>query len=130
MRRECFFAALAVCAFGIGTAFAGGSDEPLAQVEQAEQVADEAAPEIVADIAAGEKRYKRECRGCHGPTAKGLASYPKLVGHPSDYIIGRLKQYRAGEKLGPNTPLMAPRAKKLSDEDIANLAGFITSLPE
>ncbi|MEM9145537.1 MAG: c-type cytochrome [Pseudomonadota bacterium] len=77
------------------------------------------------DIEAGAKLYKRECRGCHGPTAKGLASYPKLAGQPQDYLVQRLKQYRAGERLGPNTPLMAPRAKKLSDDDITNITVFI-----
>lgn len=81
------------------------------------------------DLAAAEKRYKRECRACHGPTAKGLASYPKLAAQPEAYLIDKLLAYRAGETLGPNTPLMAPRAKKLSDQDIANLAAFISGLP-
>ncbi len=79
------------------------------------------------DIEAGGKLYKKECRGCHGPTAKGLASYPKLAGHPFEYLVDRLERYRAGEKFGPNTPLMAPRAKKLTDEDIANIATFIAT---
>jgi len=97
---------------------------------QVETSTQPAVAEVAIDIEAGKKRYMRECRGCHGPTAKGLASYPRLVGHPSAYIAERLKQYRAGEKLGPNTPLMAPRARKLSDEDIANLAAFVVSLAE
>lgn len=80
------------------------------------------------DITAGETLYKKECRSCHGPTAKGMASYPKLVGNPADYIVDKLERYRSGEKLGPNTMLMAPRAKNLSDDDITNLAGFIASL--
>lgn len=80
------------------------------------------------DTAAGEKLYKKECRGCHGPTAKGLASYPKLIGHPVEYLVDRLKRYRSGEKFGPNTPLMAPRAKKLSDDDIVNISNFIVSI--
>lgn len=78
-----------------------------------------------AEIAAGEKIYKKVCRACHGPTAKGMASFPKLAGRDSDYIAGRLEQYRSGEKIGPNTALMAPHAAKLSDDDIANLASFI-----
>ena len=87
------------------------------------------APQVAAqDVAAGEALYKRECRGCHGPTAKGLASYPRLVDHPLEYLVDRLKRYRAGEKFGPNTPLMAPRAKKLSDEDIVNVANFVASI--
>ncbi|MEM7239375.1 MAG: c-type cytochrome [Pseudomonadota bacterium] len=84
-----------------------------------------AMPSSAQDTDAGAKLYKKECRGCHGPTAKGLASYPKLAGQPVEYLVQRLEQYRSGQKLGPNTPLMAPRAKKLSDDDIVNIATFI-----
>lgn len=79
------------------------------------------------DVEVGKSLYKKNCRACHGPTAKGLASYPKLVGHPAEYLVDRLERYRAGEKFGPNTPLMAPRAKKLSDEDISNIVTFIVT---
>ena len=80
------------------------------------------------DAAAGEAIYKKDCRACHGPTAKGVSSYPKLVDHPFEYLVDRLERYRAGEKFGPNTMLMAPRAKALSDDDIGNVAAFITSI--
>ncbi|MFK7871222.1 MAG: cytochrome c [Roseobacter sp.] len=80
------------------------------------------------DLSLGEDIYKSQCRSCHGPTAKGMASYPKLVGHPADYLTDKLKRYRAGEKIGPNTMLMAPNAQNLSDADIASIAAFITSL--
>jgi cytochrome c553 len=83
---------------------------------------------LQADAAAGAALYKKECRGCHGPTAKGMASYPKLRGQTVEYLTDKLTRYRAGEKFGPNTPLMAPRAKKLSDDDIVNIAQFISSL--
>ena len=81
----------------------------------------------VADAAAGEKLYRKSCRACHGPTGKGLSSYPKLLGQSVEYLVDRLERYRKGEKFGPNTPLMAPNAKKLSDEDIVNLSAFIAS---
>lgn len=86
------------------------------------------ASDAVVDIELGEKHYKKTCRGCHGPTAKGLASYPKLRGQTTDYLVDKLERYRKGERFGPNTPLMAPRAKKLTDEDIANISAFIVSL--
>jgi len=88
----------------------------------------ETAAVVVGDGELGAALYKKECRGCHGPTAKGLASYPKLREQTAEYLIDKLERYRAGEKFGPNTPLMAPRAKKLSDDDIVNIATFITSL--
>lgn len=44
-----------------------------------------AAPQGVAqDVEIGKELYKKNCRACHGPTAKGLSSYPKLVGQPSE----------------------------------------------
>jgi len=80
------------------------------------------------DLAAGEALYKKSCRRCHGPTAKGMASFPKLVGQTPEYLIEKLEQYRAGEKVGANTALMAPNAKSLSDEDIVNISQFISSI--
>lgn len=84
-----------------------------------------AAPTQAQNLEDGAAVYKNECRACHGPTAKGLASYPRLTGHSVEYLVDRLERYRAGEKIGPNTPLMAPRAKKLSDDDILNISTFI-----
>lgn len=83
---------------------------------------------VAGDAEAGEALYKKECRGCHGPTAKGVSSYPRLRGQTAEYLADKLERYRKGERFGPNTPLMAPRAKKLSDEDIVNISTFIASL--
>ena len=80
------------------------------------------------DVDEGQELYKKECRACHGPTAKGVSSYPKLRGQTAEYLADKLTRYRKGEKFGPNTPLMAPRAKNLSDDDILNLSAFIVSL--
>lgn len=78
------------------------------------------------DSASGAEIYKDVCKNCHGPTGKGMASFPKLVGHDADYLTDRLETYRAGEKVGPNSPLMYPLAEELSDEDIADIVAFIT----
>lgn len=78
------------------------------------------------DTEAGEALYREVCKNCHGPTGKGMASFPKLVGKDADYIVARLEAYRAGETVGPNSPLMMPVAAELSDEDISNLAAHIT----
>lgn len=82
---------------------------------------------VAADLAAGEEYYAAVCSNCHGPAAKGMASFPKLTGHDAEFLITRLEQYRAGETVGPNTALMAPIAADLSDEDIANLAAYIAT---
>ena len=38
-----------------------------------------------------------------------------------------LTRYRAGERIGPNSILMIQNAKKLSDDDIANLSVYVTT---
>lgn len=79
------------------------------------------------DLAVAEKTYATVCANCHGRTGKGMASFPSLAGQEADYIALRLKQYRAGEKVGPNTPLMMPQATELSDDEIASLSAYIAT---
>lgn len=78
------------------------------------------------DMAGGEEIYQEVCKNCHGPKAQGMASFPKLADKTAEHLVMRLGQYRAQEKVGPNSPLMWPHAEELSDEDIANLAAYIT----
>lgn len=82
--------------------------------------------QVSGDIALGEMLYQETCKNCHGPKAKGMASFPKLAGREAEYLVERLTAYRAGEKVGPNSALMAPMAADLSDDDIASLALYIS----
>jgi cytochrome c553 len=77
-----------------------------------------------ADLEAGKAKYQT-CVACHGPAAQGQAIFPALTGKDADYLADKLTRYRAGEQIGPNTPLMAPHASSLSDEDIANVSAYI-----
>ncbi|MBE95342.1 c-type cytochrome [Marinobacter sp.] len=79
-----------------------------------------------ADQEAGKSLYSSNCAQCHGPTAKGMASFPSLAGREASYIQSRLETYRAGERVGANSGLMIPNARDLSDEDIANLSAYIS----
>ncbi len=85
------------------------------------------APAQADDIVAGESLYAESCVACHGASGRGMASFPSITGRDADYIAKRLKQYRAGEQVGPNSGLMAPAATDLSDDDIANLAAYIST---
>ena len=77
------------------------------------------------DAEAGKTRYAKNCGNCHGPGGMGLASYPKISGKETSYIIDRLKTYRSGKKIGSNSALMIMMAKSLTDEEIANLAEYL-----
>ena len=79
------------------------------------------------DIKAGETRYAQNCGNCHGPAGMGLASYPKLKGKEVPYLVDRLKTYRAGTKVGPNSSLMIMMAQPLSDAEINNLAAYLNA---
>ena len=79
------------------------------------------------DTAAGAARYAESCVNCHGTAGKGMASFPAIAGRDSDYIADRLMQYRAREMVGPNSALMMSWAEELSDEEIADLAAYIST---
>ena len=80
-----------------------------------------------ADPLVGEKKFKeKNCVSCHGPKGMGMASYPRIGGKEVDYLTKRLETYRAGEKIGANSDLMIMNAKKLTDEDIADLTAYLS----
>ena len=79
------------------------------------------------DLEAAAEIFQKSCRACHGNKAQGAASYPKLSDKEPDYIAEKLRIYRSGEKIGPNSILMIQHAKKLSDEDIANISVYVAT---
>ena len=113
--------------------FAGdeGSDEPQGDgVEDFDGVWHLVHPVVqihAADIDAGAEMYATECAQCHGRTGRGLASFPSLLGMEAGEVGALLEQYRANERVGPNSPLMWSVADGLSDEDIANLAAHVST---
>ena len=81
------------------------------------------------DLEAGKTRYAQNCGNCHGPGGMGLASYPRISGKEVPYLIDRLKTYREGTKVGPNSSLMIMMAMPLTDLEIDNLAAYLASDP-
>ena len=59
----------------------------------------------------------------------GLASYPKIQGKEVAYLTDRLQTYRSGKRIGPNSDLMIMMAMPVSDEEIENLAAYLSSVP-
>ena len=82
----------------------------------------------VAAVAAlpGEAKYAA-CGACHGSNGGGGVG-PALAGQTVQYIVGRLNQYKAGEKVGNQSNMMWGQAAGLSDTDINDLAEYITTL--
>jgi len=79
------------------------------------------------DMEAAEKIFQKSCRACHGNKGQGASSYPAISHLEVEYMVEKLERYRAGEKIGPNSILMISHAKKLSDEDIANISAYVAT---
>ena len=66
------------------------------------------------------------CAACHGGKGEGGIG-PALAGQTSDAIASKLAAYKAGETIGAQSALMWGQAAGLSEEDIANLAAYIST---
>ena len=84
-------------------------------------------PALAAGDAAAGKTKSAVCAACHGANGKAvIPTYPHLAGQRADYTEVQLKAFRDGTRANP---IMAPMAKPLSDQDIADLAAYYASLP-
>ncbi len=82
--------------------------------------------ETTGDAIAG-KNKSTICAQCHGANGISIVPiYPNLAGQKEQYMILALKAYRSGERVNM---AMTPHARKLTDEDIADLSAYYASLP-
>lgn len=74
----------------------------------------------------GSSKATRNCGACHGQNGIGLSpGWPTLAGQYEDYLVHVLNQYRNGTR---QDPVMVSLASSLSDETIALLANYYSSL--
>lgn len=69
------------------------------------------------------------CGGCHGVTGykNAYPSYhvPRIAGQNYQYIIDALHEYKAGQR---SHPTMRAQAESLSEQDIENIAAYLSSI--
>jgi cytochrome c553 len=88
--------------------------------------------------AAGEKLYRGgdqargipACIACHGATGKGNepAKFPALRGQQSGYVVKQLNDYASGTRTSGPNGIMQTISKRLSAEDIRNLASYLQGI--
>ena len=128
-----------ILALGIALAGCGQNDPGLAKtmgITKAQRAAieDRIKPFSVVNVIGGtavaalpgEAKYAA-CGACHGSNGGGGVG-PALAGQTVQYIVGRLNQYKAGEKVGNQSNMMWGQAAGLSETDINDLAEYITTL--
>lgn len=110
-------------------AFAATAQDPTAPAaaETPATAAATAAP-ASGDAARG-KGLAYTCRGCHGVTGykNAYPSYhvPKIGGQSETYLRNALTEYRTGKR---KHPTMQAQAESFSEQDIADLAAYLSSL--
>lgn len=74
------------------------------------------------------------CAACHGATLNNPVNpaYPKIAGQYEDYIDAALRSYKVGDGnplFGRKNAIMAAQVQELSDQDMKDVAAYISSLP-
>jgi cytochrome c553 len=67
------------------------------------------------------KNFRTKCSACHSDYANGVIG-PSLIGRDSDYIYGKIMDFKNGKK---SNPLMSDLIKIMSDEEIRAMANEI-----
>ena len=71
------------------------------------------------------------CHGCHGVEgyANAYPDYPvpKIAGQNGQYIINALHEYQSGERTHPT---MMAQAQSLSDQEIQDIAAYLSSVKQ
>jgi cytochrome c553 len=75
------------------------------------------------------KQLSYTCQGCHGVTGykNAYPNYhvPRIGGQTSEYLVQALTEYKAGKR---KHPTMQAQAQSFSDQDITDLAAYLSSL--
>ncbi len=91
--------------------------------------AEAAAPAPIVGNPAHGKTLLYTCVGCHGLTGykNAYPNYhvPLIGGQPEQYLINALTEYRSGAR---KHPTMQAQASGFSDQDIADIASFLSSM--
>ena len=79
--------------------------------------------------AATGKQLTYTCQGCHGITGykNAYPSYhvPKIGGQSEQYLLSALTEYKKGTR---KHPTMQAQAQSFSDQDIADIAAYLSTL--
>ena len=68
------------------------------------------------------------CGVCHGADLRGLGPVPGIAGRSPSYLTRQMYDMQAGARRGEWTELMKPVVASLSNEDLVNIAAYVSSL--
>jgi len=116
---------IAAC-FALTTAASVASAQEAAQATPAPAAT--AAPAIKGNADKG-RQLTYTCQGCHGVTGykNAYPNYhvPKIGGQSAEYLTSALTEYKKGAR---KHPTMQAQSQSFSDQDIADIAAFLSTL--
>ncbi|MGY4516408.1 c-type cytochrome [Lysobacter sp. HA18] len=121
---------LTIAALALTTLLAAGAhaQQPAPAATPAAPTAAPAAAPVKGDAARG-RELVYTCKGCHGVTGykNAYPNYhvPRIAGQNQQYLINALTGYRQGTR---KHPTMQAQAQSFSEQDIADIAAYISSL--
>ncbi len=124
-------ASLALAAFSFAAiAQTAPAPEQPAPAAQPAAAAPAAAAKPVGSLERG-KQLTYTCQGCHGVTGykNAYPNYhvPFIGGQSEQYLTNALTEYKKGAR---KHPTMQAQAESFSDQDIADIAAFLSSLKQ
>ena len=79
------------------------------------------------DLVKGEASFTAVCAACHGADGNSaIAANPKLSQQHPEYLVKQLQEFKSGKR---NNAVMKGFATALSDDDMRNIAYWLTSKP-
>ncbi len=67
------------------------------------------------------------CGVCHGADLKGIGPVPGIAGRSPSYLVRQLYDMQQGTRNGEWTQLMKPVVSKLSQDDMLDIAAYVSS---
>jgi cytochrome c553 len=127
MIRSLLFASCLLVATGVA-AQESTTAAPVQEAPAATAPAPAAPAALVGDAKNG-LQLTYTCQGCHGVTGykNAYPNYhvPKIGGQTSQYLVNALSEYRTGKR---KHPTMQAQAESFSEQDIADIAAFLSGL--
>lgn len=79
------------------------------------------------DLVKGEATFTAVCAACHNADGNSsIAANPKLAQQHPEYLVKQLQEFKSGKR---NNAIMKGFASSLSDDDMRNVAYWLTSKP-
>jgi cytochrome c553 len=67
------------------------------------------------------------CASCHGPSAEGMATFPRLAGQHADYLVKQLVVFQRTDER-PEGSIMKTVAHEMTPQNVTDVAAYLQSL--